>query len=191
MTWERKWFCLAFFIFLSLSLCYDKIYNCNLYSKMFSLRITTPWEGPSKIHYLNQTIALHLTPQLSFCWKKYKNSRAVIFLLALSHQDTWAFLSWDQSAWTELLRAEKSSQSLWTHAGFLRKENRFPSLSSSRVHVIMNSIISPPWSHPQKMIETMAWSPEYCILARISFSSYYAAQEHWRDFRWAKTTVEV
>ena len=38
----------AFFFFLAPSLCYDKICNLNPYSKVFSPRITTPWEGPSK-----------------------------------------------------------------------------------------------------------------------------------------------
>lgn len=133
----------SFFFFFGPSLCYDKMYNLNPYS-VFSEN-NNSLRRAFKIYYLKQTIALNLTPQLSFCWEKYKNSRAVILLLALSHQDTRVFLGWDQSARAELLRAEKSSWSLWTHAGLLRTENRFPSLSSSKGFML-------------------SWTPSFCLL---------------------------
>lgn len=95
-----------------------------------------------------------LDTTIIFLLRKIQNSRVVILLLSLSHQDTRVFLSRDQSARAERLGVEKSSWSLWTHAGLLSTESRFPSLSSSKEFMLtVNSIIPPPWLHPQQMIE--------------------------------------
>lgn len=83
-----------------------------------------------------------LDTRLSFCWEKYRNSRAVL-LQALSHQDTGVFLSWDQSAQAELLKQRSHHglcmDSCWTSQD-QRKEISF-SLQQQRVHVIMNPIM--------------------------------------------------
>lgn len=62
------------------------------------------------------------------------------------------FASGGQSAWAELLRAEKPSGSPRAHTRHLRTQNKFPSPSSRRVHVIVNFITS----RPCRLIETMA-----------------------------------
>lgn len=93
--------------------------------------------------------------------------------LVSSHQDTRVFASGGQSAWAELLRAEKPSGSPRAHTRHLRTQNKFPSPSSRRVHVIVNSITSCPC----RMIETMAaarpelaWQLE-CVSHRLLLPS--------------------
>ena len=158
--------------------CYDKIVTFTCIAKCFL------WESQLLEKGLRNTLfkwnyALNLTPRLSFCWEKYRNSRAVILLPALSHQDTRVFLSRDQSARAELLRAEKSSWSLWTHAGLLSIENRFPSLSSSKEFtlswtpsfLLLGPTLNKRPGKKKKKKKKKASNPECCIWAGKYFSS--------------------
>jgi hypothetical protein len=137
---ENTTLCLAIF-FLTTSLGYNKFVTLA-YTSYFRNRNSL--RSAFKIHHLNQTLVLNWYHNYLSVGRDTKFLEFFYIATGLSHQDTRVFASWGQSAWAELLSVEKSSGSPWAHTRLLRTQNRFPSLSSRRVHAIVNSIIPIP-----------------------------------------------
>lgn len=114
-----------------------------------------------EIHYLNQTIALNLIPQLPFCWEKLWSCYIVTRPFTPGHVSVFKLRS-KCTGWAvesgEIIMV--SVDSCWTNRD--RKQISF-SRQHQRVHIIVNSMLSPPWPHCQQMIEKMASTIKYCI----------------------------